>query len=263
VKTFGYSGKDSEYRLRKGLRLTFPHAEESSFAMGVRSILAIGHRGAAGHGPENTLVGLAKGIALGADYLEIDVQRTRDGRFVLMHDKFVDRTTSGKGKLTDFSSQELRKLEDGDGQYVPLLEEALELCRNRVGMVIEIITPGIGRDVYKHVAEFAFPGPLIFSSFLHAEIRAIREMDSGVETMALIEAIPIGEASFAHAAGATHVGAALDSMTSEFSTRLHDSHLKVFIYTPNLPHEIAMAAEMGADGIISDFPDRVRAQLAR
>lgn len=231
--------------------------------MGAKSILTIGHRGAAGHAPENTLAAIEKGITLGADYLEVDVQRTRDGRFVLMHDKFIDRTTNGKGKLTDFSSEELRNLDAGEGQHIPFLEEALELSCGRAGMILEIITPGTGCELYRQVADLAVSGPLIYSSFLHPEIRAIREIDSDAPTMALIEALPISEISFAREAGATHVGIALDSLTSGFAARLHDAGFKVLVYTPDTPHEIALAAELRADGIISNFPDRVLAQMRR
>ena len=225
--------------------------------MKVSLIAKVGHRGAAGHGPENTLVALERGIELGADFIEIDVQRTRDGGLVLMHDKFVDRTTNGTGKLSEMSLEEVRKLDAGNGQRVPLLREALDTVANRTGIIVECITPGIGPEAYRAVKDSGFGGPVIFSSFLHKEIRAIRTLDAKVMTMALIEAVPIVQTAFAEDSGATHAGIALDSMTLEFGDVLHHAGFKVFVYTADTTQQIKLAKELGVDGIISNFPERI------
>ena len=225
--------------------------------MTIRRIAKVGHRGAAGHAPENTLAGLDRGIELGADFVEIDVQRTHDGHLVLMHDKFVDRTTNGTGKLSEMSLEEVRKLDAGDSQRVPLLEEALEIVANRTGIVVECITPGIGPEVYREVRDFGFGAPVIFSSFLHNEIRAIRALDATAMTMALLGAVPIVQTAFAQDSGATHAGIALDSMTSEFGNTLHRAGFKIFVYTADTTQQIDLAKKLGVDGIISNFPERI------
>src|SRR5438034_11529438 len=102
-------------------------------------MLRIGHRGAAGHAPENTLLSLRKAVELGVDIVEFDVQRTRDGELVLLHDKRVDRTTDGKGYVRDFSFQELRRLDAGLGQRIPTLREAIDAVRGSAQLMIEII----------------------------------------------------------------------------------------------------------------------------
>ena len=101
-------------------------------------VLRIGHRGAAGHAPENTLASIEKAIALGADLVELDVQRTRDGYLVIIHDKTVDRTTDGTGSVSRMTLATLRTLHAGDGQRVPTLEEALQVANGRVGLIPEI-----------------------------------------------------------------------------------------------------------------------------
>src|SRR5580698_11249186 len=102
-----------------------------------RCTLKIGHRGAAGHAPENTLLSLERGIALGVDFVEVDVQQTRDGHLVLMHDKWVNRTTNGAGRLTDLCWSEVRVLDAGEGQRVPLLADVLEASSGRVALILE------------------------------------------------------------------------------------------------------------------------------
>lgn len=225
--------------------------------MTIRPLAKVGHRGAAGHAPENTLAAIERGIESGADFVEIDVQRTSDGGLVLMHDKFVDRTTNGTGKLSEMSLEEVRRLDAGNGQRVPLLREALEVVANRTGIVVECITPGIGPEVYREVMDFGFGTPVIFASFLHKEIRAIRALDRRAMTMALLEAVPIVQTAFALNSEATHAGIALDSMTSEFGDSLHHAGFKIFVYTADTSQQIHLAKELGVDGIISNFPERI------
>lgn len=225
-----------------------------------RSIVRVGHRGAAGHAPENTVAAIDRGIALGAEFVEFDLQRTRDGRIVLMHDKRIERTTNGRGRVADFEWEELRKFDAGEGQRIPLLEEALEAIQGRAGAILECIAPGLGEAIWHGTVEAGFSGPAIFASFLHREIRAIRELDPEAMTMALLEGVPIAQSQFAIDAGATHAGLALDSATATFVNALHDAQLQVFVYTADTTEQIDLAIQMGADGIISNFPDRLQRQ---
>jgi glycerophosphoryl diester phosphodiesterase len=219
--------------------------------------LKIGHRGAAGHAPENTLLALEKGIALGADLVEFDVQGTRDGHLVLIHDKRVDRTTDGRGEVAELPLNEIRKLNAGNGQTVPLLEEALNVTNGRVGIVIEIKIEGIAAQVCSLVEAARFRNPIIYASFFHRELLEVRQTLRTAQTMALLEGMPVNLTSFAMDAQATHVGLALDSVTKQYVDALHGKGLRIFVYTVNDPDDIRWVKSIGADGIISDFPDRI------
>ena len=168
-------------------------------------IFRIGHRGAAGHAPENTLAAIRQGISLGVDFIELDVQRTRDSRLVILHDEFLDRTTNGTGPIAGLTADELQLLDAGEGERIPTLEAALAAANGHAGMMLEIKAPDIGPDLYRAVHASAFPGPAIYASFLHAEILAIRALDPLAKTLALMECIPVSGAAFALDAGATHV----------------------------------------------------------
>ena len=105
----------------------------------------IGHRGAAGYAPENTLAAFQKGFELGANWVETDVQTTADGAYVLLHDAMVDRTTNGTGEVTQLSLKEIKSLDAGswfDAQYrglqVPTLEELLEWAKDKVGVCLDL-----------------------------------------------------------------------------------------------------------------------------
>jgi glycerophosphoryl diester phosphodiesterase len=222
-----------------------------------RRILRIGHRGAAGHAPENTIAAIHTGISLGVDFIELDIQRTRDGRLVALHDKLVDRTTNGTGPIYEMTWDKLQLLDAGNGERVPCVEAALAAASGRAGMILEAKSPGVGRDLYEAVQASAFSGSVIYASFLHAEILAIRRIDPQAKTMALIECVPPSGTAFAFEANASLVGLAFDFTTAEFITLLHHAGLEVFLYTVNELPMIADAINLGADGVISDYPERV------
>src|SRR5438093_11315666 len=91
-----------------------------------KEALRIGHRGACGNAPENTLRSIAQAVALGCDLVEADVQRTKDGHLRLLHDARVDLTANGKGLVAELHLEDLRKLDAGGGKKLPTLEEARE-----------------------------------------------------------------------------------------------------------------------------------------
>ncbi|MBH0180135.1 MAG: hypothetical protein HP490_00260 [Nitrospira sp.] len=110
----------------------------------MRRVLRIGHRGAAGHAPENTLAAIEKGIDLRVDFVEIDLRRTADGALVVLHDSSVNRTTNGRGRIDRLSLNEVRKLDAGNGERIPTLAMRVDAgdqgqrhrsagCRNGTG----------------------------------------------------------------------------------------------------------------------------------
>ncbi|MEK7869563.1 MAG: glycerophosphodiester phosphodiesterase family protein, partial [Nitrospirota bacterium] len=101
----------------------------------MQRVLSIGHRGAAGHAPENTLGAIHKGIALGVDFIEIDVRRTADGALVILHDETVNRTTNGKGRVDRLSLREIQTFSAGNGEIIPTLEDALKAVAGRAGLL--------------------------------------------------------------------------------------------------------------------------------
>lgn len=218
----------------------------------------IGHRGAVGHAPENTLAAIERGIAAGADLVEVDLQRTADGHIVAMHDKRVDRVTNGSGYVTAMSLAELRRLRVGGDQPIPTLNEILECCRGRVGLMLELISEGIAESTVAAVREMRFELPLVYASFLHAEVRkaGIAAGDQG-KALALFEGVPIDPARIVREAGATCAGASIESLTGALVECLHDAGLGLFVYVVNDPRDIEWVRSLDVDGIISDFPERV------
>ncbi len=219
--------------------------------------LRIGHRGAAGHAPENTLAALELAIKYGVDMVEFDVRRSADGALVLLHDDSVDRTTNGEGNIEEWSLSMLRELDAGGGERIPLLEEALACLSGRAGAMIELKVRGIAADVCAKVQGADFHGAVIYASFFHEELLTVRRLMGNALTLALIEDAPIHSTAFATNAQATHAGLALNSVTSALVQALQAKDIKVFVYTVDEPDDIARMKRLGVDGIISNFPDRI------
>ena len=223
----------------------------------MQRVLRIGHRGAAGHAPENTLAAIQKGIALGVDFVEIDVRRTADGVLVILHDETVSRTTNGTGRVDRLSLHEVKKFDAGNGEQIPTLEEVMTVTDGRVGLMLELKIEGIAQQAVEAVQGAGFNSPVIYASFLHDELTHIRAVAPGASLMALFDNVPRTPVSRAIAQRPSHVGLRHDRATRRLVDAFHQEGLVVCVYTANCPGDIQHALSVGVDGVISNFPDRI------
>lgn len=226
----------------------------------MKRIIKVGHRGAAGHAPENTLASLQYAIGLGLDYAEFDLRRTLDGVLVLLHDERVDRTTNGRGRVEHLAFRDLKTLDAGHGNSIPSLEDALRLANGRIGLMLELKVPRIAQDCVEVVQRLRFGSPVLYASFLLDELADIRMLDRQAATMALFSNLPSdphGIVATVRPSRATHVGLRHDTITPDLIQDLHQAGWPVFAYTVNEPGDIERLKRSGIDGIISDFPDRL------
>jgi glycerophosphoryl diester phosphodiesterase len=221
------------------------------------TILRIGHRGACGYRPENTLASIEHAINLRCHFTEIDVRRTADGMLVLLHDERVDRTTDGQGSIAELALEDAQKLDAGSNQKVPTLEETLAIASGRIGLILELKVPGLTYDACATVRGSGFNGSVIYASFLHEELQHVRRIDPKAQTLALFKRLPEDPGATAISLQATHVGVRIDTVTKPLVHRLHDARLLVFVYTIDKPAAIKRMKMLGVDGIISDFPDLI------
>lgn len=222
-----------------------------------------GHRGARGHAPENTLRGLEAGIALRAAWLEFDVRLHPEGTLLLLHDARVDRTTNGRGRLDGLSLAALRRLDAGDGEVIPTLEEALERVGLRAGVNIELKSFGAtGAAVAAVLARCLARGwpasHFLVSSFHLPALAAFKRMAPAIPVAALLGGVPLDLAACAAAAGAVAI-----HMDAEFAdpAMVEDAHrrgLKIRAFTVNEPEDMRDLRAMGFDGVFTDYPERAR-----
>lgn len=224
----------------------------------LRRVLKIGHRGAAGHAPENTLAAIRKGIELGVDFVEIDVRCTADGILVALHDATVNRTTNGKGPIDRLSLRDVKALDAGNGECVPTLEEVLSVVSGQTGLMLELKVKGATQKAVEAVQKAEFKDPLIYASFLHEELGIIRSVDAEASLMALFGRMPQASVARAMKYSPSHVGLRHDTVTRRLVEAFHDEDLLVFVYTTDTIREIQRAISAGVDGIISNVPERLR-----
>ena len=224
-------------------------------------LMCIGHRGARGHAPENTLLSIEKGIRLGADMIEFDVQRCAD-ELVVIHDPRLERSTNGEGRVDQVSFTYLRGLDAGQGQQIPTLREVLDLVEARVSVNVEIkSSSGTAAAVAAIVRDAISDGwradQFLVSSFHLPELYEFRQIAPGIPVAALVCGVPLD-----WAACAVELGAQALNISAEFADPrlIEDAHkhgLKIYAYTVNHPEDISALWAAGIDGVFSDFPDRV------
>jgi len=224
------------------------------------SLLCIGHRGAMGHAPENTLSSIRKALELGVNSVEVDVYYI-DGHLLVFHDDRLERTSDAAGYLEEQSFEYLRTLDAGDGQRIPTLEEVCEEVDSKACLNIELKGAATAAPVVELISRYVEKGwhkdSFLVSSFNHRELLAVKRLDEDIKLGALIRALPVDDAKFAQDLGAFSVNPALDFIDQRFVDDAHDRGLKVYVYTVNHPEDINKMYRLGVDGVFSSFPERV------
>ncbi len=230
-------------------------------AASARPFLSIGHRGARGHAPENTLLSIDTGIRLGAQMVEFDVQLHPSGALLVIHDLRLERTTNGSGRVVDRSFDYIRGLDAGKGQHVPTLEEVLDLVDQRVAVNIELKTAGgTAEGVAKVVRRYLDDGwpaeRFLVSSFHLPELELFRQAAPEIPIGVLLCGVPLE-----WAAEAGELSAQALNISEEFADErlIGDAKargMKVYVYTVNERDEIERLRKLGVDGVFSDFPER-------
>lgn len=219
----------------------------------------IGHRGACGHAPENTLASVRRALELGVDGIEIDV-RYAHGKLWVIHDEAVGRTTDGHGRLGELTPEALRRLDAGGGERIPWLEEVIGVIGGRVLLNIELKGRGAALPVAAMLEEAVAGGvsreQFLISSFEIDELRRLR--GSRWPLGALFESPPPDALEIARGLPAVSVHLDWRSVSAPFVHAAHAAGLRVLVYTVNTVSEATRMLQMGVDGIFSDFPDRVQ-----
>lgn len=234
----------------------------------------IAHRGATGYAPENTIAGFDLAVDMKADYIEIDVQRSKDGELVVIHDTTVDRTTDGTGKVGDLTFDYLRSLDAGiwkgeqfAGEPIPTFEEILDRYHGKVGILIELkapeLYPGIENQVADALKARNLDKPqnekIIIQSF---NFDSMKTMDQ------LLPKVPIGvltsnradttaEALQEFSAYADWFNPSYGIVTEELVNQVHSLGMQIGSWTVRSQEAADFLFEMEVDAIITDYPDYV------
>ncbi len=229
--------------------------------MDPQKLFCFGHRGAAGHEPENTLRSVRRALELGADGVEVDVHFV-DGQLVVIHDRTLGRTTNGHGFVSRKSFAQLRLLDAGLGERIPTLAEIFDAVDHRAIINVELKGPRTAVPVAALIDEYVRergwrPEAFLVSAFDHAQLWEMRTLQPAIRLGALITRSPRSLAAFAERLGAWSVNLNRENVTAELVADAQRRGLKVFVYTVNQPRDVARMKQFGVDGVFSDYPEVV------
>jgi glycerophosphoryl diester phosphodiesterase len=221
-----------------------------------------GHRGNPAEHPENTMRSFRSAIALGCDLIECDVHLSSDGRLVVIHDHTLDRTTNGTGLVRDYTAAELRKLDAGDGEKIPLLQEVIELAIGKVGLVIELknlppLYPGLEEKLIAMLRQLGALQECAAVSFNHAAIHELRKVEPSLQLGILEGARPLHPATMLRETGADvyspHWGASDPQVVKE----VHAAGGAVAVWPVDDEAAIAWCKYSRPDSIFTNRPKEV------
>ncbi|HEY3587698.1 MAG TPA: glycerophosphodiester phosphodiesterase family protein [Myxococcaceae bacterium] len=225
-----------------------------------------GHRGNPSEHPENTLSSFRSAIAAGCDLIECDVHLSSDSRLVVIHDHTLERTTNGKGLVRDHTAAELRKLDAGKGERIPLLQEVVELAIGKVGLVIEIkqgpiLYAGLEDKLVAMLRQLGAVAECAVVSFHHPSIHQLRQMQPDLQLGILEGARPMNPARLMVEAGADvyspHWGATDPQVVKE----IHTAGGAVAVWPVDDDAGVAWCKYCKPDSVFTNRPVEVGAAL--
>lgn len=231
-------------------------------------MLVIAHRGASGYAPENTMAAFRRAVALGAPFIETDLQLSRDAHFVAIHDETLERTTNGKGAVHDLTLSELRRLDAGSwfssefaDERVPILEEILDFCKKHdVVFYLELKPGGSWGGEHALIGALRESGEIprtVVISFNATIVEKLRQIEPTLMTGLLYDGQLEQPIEKALEVGARQLAVRGDLVTPALLAEARRKDLQVVCWTVNHPAHMRMLMEAGVDGIMSDYPDRL------
>jgi glycerophosphoryl diester phosphodiesterase len=225
-------------------------------------MLNIGHRGAKGYEPENTLLSFQKAIDIGVDGIELDVHLSSDLAIMVIHDETLDRTTNGKGFVNELSLQELKTFQIEKENTIPTLIEVFDLVNKHCFINIELKGKGTYKPVINLIEHYIEEknwnyGHFIISSFNWSALQEVRKWNAKIPIGVLTHTdldLAIAIAKFIKA---ETIHPYFHLLTKENTKKMQNEGFKVFAWTVNETEDIQKIKSFHVNGIISDFPDRI------
>ncbi|MGW7365770.1 glycerophosphodiester phosphodiesterase [Streptomyces sp. NPDC054841] len=217
------------------------------------SFLTIGHRGVMGVEPENTLRSFVQAERAGMDAIELDLHLSKDGSLVVMHDAEVDRTTDGTGPIAEKTLAELRELDAGQGERIPVFEEVLDAVS--APLQAEIKDVAAARALADVMLKRDLVGRVEVSSFQDEAIAAIASLVPGVRTALVASRWDSDVVDRARAVGAATLALNIRRLTLETVEHAHGEGLKVIAWVVNTQDHLRLVRALELDGATTDFPE--------
>jgi glycerophosphoryl diester phosphodiesterase len=243
-------------RSRLSVDVLYSRARESG------ATLVGGHRGNPAEFPENTLASFRSAIELGVDMIECDVHLSADGELVVIHDHTLDRTTDGAGLVVQRTLAELRRLDAGGGERLPILAEVCALARDRVCLCIEVKQipipyPGLEEKLVGLLRELEMTGQTVVLSFDHRAIHRLKELDPELTAGILEGARPIDPAGLLRTSGADIYAPHYGAMDPDLVGEVHAAGGAVGVWTVDDAAAVAWCQACRPDSVFTNRPREI------
>ena len=221
-----------------------------------------GHRGNPAELPENTLGSFRSAIELGVDMVECDVHLSSDGELVVIHDHTVDRTTGGHGLVRDLTAAELRELDAGGGERIPLLDEVLELVAGRTGLAIEIKQaplpyPGLEERLVRKLDDAGMIDQCAVISFFHPSAKLVKEMEPELQVGILEVGRPVDPVAMMEASRADIYAAHWTGCDPAMAETIRRAGGSVGLWVVDDPLAMAWSRACEPDSIFTNRPREI------
>lgn len=225
------------------------------------------HRGYSGKYPENTMIAFKKALECGVDGIELDVQLTKDGEVVIIHDETIDRTTTGKGFVVDYTYEELEKFDasfkfkDLGFNKIPTLREYFQLVKDYdIVTNVELKTGineylGIEEKVWELIKEYNLEEKVIISSFNHFSVMRMKDIAPQLKYGFLSEDWIIDAGKYTHSYGVQCYHPRFNNLVPDVIKELKKYNLEINTWTVNLEEDMRYLYSNNIDVIITNYPE--------
>jgi glycerophosphoryl diester phosphodiesterase len=219
----------------------------------------VGHRGAMGLEPENTLRSFLRAEREGADEIELDLWLSKDGHLVILHDGNVERTTNGAGDVAGMTLAEIKQLDAGLGETVPTFDEVLDAVT--LPIQAEIKTMDAARAAIDTIRDRGLLDRITVTSFQADVLSVAKEYLPDVRTGLIYSGAPAESVEAGTSLGASILCPGIGKLGPELVEQAHEAGLGVFTWPVNDADMLTKARELGVDGVTTDYPDVIRGAL--
>ena len=228
-------------------------------------MLKIAHRGASGYALENSFEAFDKALEFNVDMLECDVRATKDKKLILMHDKRIDRTSDGNGRVSKINLSELKEIKLKNGQAIPTLEQFVLRYMGKVKMMWDVKIIGVAPKLVNLIKKYKIHNSVVVCSTHNSLLLDLLIRDSEIQTAILFDVYSYIRYIFvrklfilpAKLVGANIVSLHYRFVDKKIVDRAHKNNLKIYVFSPSKKEDINKLKSFAVDGIISNYPDRI------
>lgn len=227
------------------------------------------HRGASSYAPENTISAFRKGVELGANGIELDLQETKDGQIVIFHDSIIDNKSTGKGKISDYTYKELYEFDFGNwfnekykGEKIVLFEDfAKEFLPKDLTFAIELKVEGIEQKTLNIIDKYKKHDNIYITSFTYQVLKKMRDIDKDIKLSWLTENITLDNINKLLNINANQICPRAEKVTKDDILLANTNGLGVRLWGIRNEEIMKQTYRLNIEGMTVNFPDKLKKLL--